>query len=84
VLAVLLGAYLLPLLAASVAVAARAGWALLPALPAVFACYHFGYGLGFLFGLWDFVVCRRSAGRFQALTRKISSPSCSAAESQTE
>jgi succinoglycan biosynthesis protein ExoA len=71
-LAALLGVYLLALLAASAGVAARAGWTLFPSLPAVFACFHLGYGLGFLFGLWDFVVCRRSAGRFTALTRNVS------------
>jgi hypothetical protein len=76
-LAALLGTYLLPLLVASVGTSARSGWALLPALPAVFVCYHFGYGLGFLFGLWDFVVCRRSAGRFTALTRKVTAPASS-------
>lgn len=34
----------------SVAAAARSGWTLLPTLPAVFAVYHFAYGLGFLWG----------------------------------
>jgi succinoglycan biosynthesis protein ExoA len=38
------------------------GWRLVPILPAVFACYHFGYGCGFLQGLWDFVVRRRRPG----------------------
>jgi cellulose synthase/poly-beta-1,6-N-acetylglucosamine synthase-like glycosyltransferase len=80
-LAALLGVYLLALLAASAGVAARAGWTLFPSLPAVFACFHLGYGLGFLFGLWDFVVCRRSVGRFTALTRKVTAPtSCGSGE----
>jgi glycosyltransferase involved in cell wall biosynthesis len=68
-LAALVSLYGLALLAASVGLAIRAGWALLPALPAVFACYHLGYGLGFLWGVCDFLVCRRTAGRFRALTR---------------
>ncbi|NLC57687.1 MAG: glycosyltransferase family 2 protein [Armatimonadetes bacterium] len=68
-LAVVLAAYLVLLLAGSALTAARAGWKLLPVLPAVFPCYHLGYGLGFLFGLWDFALCRRTAGRFVALTR---------------
>jgi len=68
-LACLLAVYAIPLAAASVVTAARAGWKLLPLFPPVFACYHFGYGLGFLFGIWDFMVRRRAAGRFVALTR---------------
>jgi succinoglycan biosynthesis protein ExoA len=67
-LAALLSAYLLPLIAAAVATAASAGWSLLPALPVVFACYHLGYGFGFLFGTWDFLI-RRASGRCVALTR---------------
>jgi succinoglycan biosynthesis protein ExoA len=62
------GAYLLALGSASVATAARVGWRLLPGLPSVFVCYHLGYGLGFLFGIWDFLV-RRRPGRFVGLTR---------------
>jgi succinoglycan biosynthesis protein ExoA len=68
-LAALAGAYLLALVTASLFTAARAGWTLLPVLPAVYACYHLGYGLGFLFGIWDFIVRGRSSGRFVALTR---------------
>ncbi len=66
----MLGLYLLAILVASLATAARSGWALLPALPAVFACYHLGYGAGFLGGVWDFVILRRRAGRFVTLTRQ--------------
>ncbi len=68
-LAFLLTAYAIPLAAASVVTAARAEWRLLPLFPPIFACYHFGYGFGFLFGVWDFMVRRRAAGRFVALTR---------------
>jgi glycosyltransferase involved in cell wall biosynthesis len=69
-LAVVLGLYLVGVVFASCAAAARAGWELLPVLPAVIACYHVGYGLGFLMGVWDFMLLRRSSGRFVALTRK--------------
>jgi hypothetical protein len=65
-----LGAYLVAVLAASLAISAKAGWRLLPALPLVFPCYHIGYGWGFLRGVWDFVVrrCGAAAG-FTRLTR---------------
>ncbi len=67
-LLVLTGTYLTAALLAAVLVAKKTDWRLLPVLPIVFACYHFGYGLGFLAGIWDFVIRRRS-GRFTALTR---------------
>jgi cellulose synthase/poly-beta-1,6-N-acetylglucosamine synthase-like glycosyltransferase len=67
---IVLGAYGLFNLAASIASAARGGAALLPMLPAVVACYHFGYGYGFWRGLWDFIVCRKGARpAFAILTR---------------
>ena len=57
-------------LAASVATARRSGWMLCLVLPAVFACYHLGYGYGFLRGIWDFIVLRRTtAGAMSTLTR---------------
>jgi glycosyltransferase involved in cell wall biosynthesis len=67
---VLLSAYLVALGAASVHTAAKAGWKLLPLLPLVFPCYHFGYGIGFLRGVWDFVIRRKGAHKcFETLTR---------------
>ncbi len=66
----LVGLYLLALGGASVLTAARAGWDLLPVLPLVFLCYHWGYGLGFAVGLWDFVLRQRATGRFVGLTRR--------------
>ena len=64
------GAYGLFNLAASVASAAEGGVALLPMLPAVVACYHFGYGYGFWHGLWDFIICRKGTRpSFCCLTR---------------
>ena len=58
-------------LAASVAAAKRSGLTLCLVLPAVFACYHLGYGYGFLRGIWDFLLWpRRSpAGAMTILTR---------------
>jgi hypothetical protein len=65
-----LGAYLLAVLAASLLTAAKAGWRLLPALPLVFPCYHFGYGWGFLRGVWDFVIRKKGPRKtFGTLTR---------------
>jgi succinoglycan biosynthesis protein ExoA len=65
-----LAAYSLLSLAASFSSASRGGWKLLPVLPAVVGCYHFGYGYGFLRGLLDFTL--RGGGdisRFDRLTR---------------
>jgi succinoglycan biosynthesis protein ExoA len=57
---------------ASTISAARHGWRLLPLLPPVFACYHFGYGCGFLRGIWDFAIVRRRPGFSQTkLTRRL-------------
>ena len=55
----LAGVYLLCNFTASVLTAWRADWRLFPLLPVVFACYHFGYGYGFLRGIGDFVIRRR-------------------------
>jgi len=65
-----LGTYALAVLVASVHAAARTEWKLLPVLPFVFPCYHFGYGFGFLRGILDFVIRRRRASpSFTKLTR---------------
>jgi hypothetical protein len=69
-LLVLIGMYVLGLAVASSVTARRAGMDLLPVLPAVFWCYHFGYGYGFLRGLWDFAIRRKApAAEYLALTR---------------
>jgi hypothetical protein len=40
-------------------------------LPVVVACYHFGYGYGFLRGLWNFVIRRKHGDQnFSSLTRR--------------
>jgi len=56
---------------ASALAAAKSEPKSLPVLPLVFACYHFGYGWGFLRGIVDFMVLRRRAGgAFSSLTRE--------------
>jgi GT2 family glycosyltransferase len=64
--------YLAILLAASFWTAYRTEWKLLPFLPLVFACFHFGYGLGFLQGVWDFSIVGRRSPRTRRteLTRR--------------
>jgi glycosyltransferase involved in cell wall biosynthesis len=55
----------------SLVIAARTKWALLPALPAVVWCFHFGYGYGFLRGLLDLVLLRNAPDTpFVQLTRE--------------
>ena len=72
---ILATAYLLAVLGASLWTAAGDGWRLLPLLPAVFACYHFAYGYGFLLGIRDFVIRRKAPGKsFVMLTRKSENP----------
>jgi glycosyltransferase involved in cell wall biosynthesis len=69
----LCSAYLLAVFVASVRTASKTEWKLLPVLPLVFCCYHFGYGYGFLSGVWDFVILRRGASvSFTKLTRASS------------
>lgn len=62
--------YLAGNLLASFSVCARPGkWRYLPVMPPVFAAFHFGYGYGFLRGLWDFIVRKRAHDRYSQLTR---------------
>lgn len=66
----LAGSYLLANMVASLVVCAQPGkWRYLPVMPLVFAGFHFGYGYGFLQGLWDFVVLKRVREDFTRLTR---------------
>jgi len=66
----LAGLYMSASVAASISTAAKTEWALLPILPAVFACYHFAYGYGFLRGVLDFAVKGKGgAPTFTAVTR---------------
>jgi glycosyltransferase involved in cell wall biosynthesis len=58
-LGVTLGTYLLTVIVASAVTASRTRERVFAVLPAVFPCYHFGYGMGFLAGLWDFILRRK-------------------------
>jgi succinoglycan biosynthesis protein ExoA len=63
-------AYAVGNLVAAAQTARQSDWSLSPVLPLVFACYHVGYGVGFLQGLWDFVLLRRGGrAAFTTLTR---------------
>ncbi len=69
----LVGTYTVCNVAASFLTAARQGWILFPLLPLVFACYQLAYGYGFLRGIWDFFLLRRSPSRtYTDLTRRQS------------
>ncbi len=58
------------MVAAASAVTARSeGWDLLPVLPPTFACFHIGYGLGFIAGAVDVVSGRRPPETMSRLTR---------------
>jgi glycosyltransferase involved in cell wall biosynthesis len=66
----LLGTYAVCNIAASFITASHQGWKLFLVLPLVFVCYHFGYGLGFLQGIWDLIIWRRKPTRtYTELTR---------------
>jgi hypothetical protein len=53
-LVILSGFYLAAVAAASVVVARRSGWRLLPGLPVAFGALHLAYGAGFVGGLVRF------------------------------
>ena len=58
-------------LAISLVTAARTQWILLPVLPVVVWCFHFGYGYGFLRGVLDLVLLHNAPDtQFVQLTRK--------------
>jgi succinoglycan biosynthesis protein ExoA len=66
----LLATYAACLVIASFRVATTDGWKLLPFLPIVFICYHFGYGYGFLRGVYNFIILRRQPQpAYTSLTR---------------
>jgi len=67
----LLGSYAMANLAGTLSCCLRRGkWKYFPVMPFVFAAYHFGYGLGFLRGVVDFLILKRAAGRgCRTLTR---------------
>jgi len=55
----ILGSYALANLSVSASLAAKRGWKYFLVLPVVFATLHFGYGIGYLKGIWDFVIRKR-------------------------
>lgn len=67
----LLGTYALGLVALTAAVAVGSPMPLpvLARVPLVIGAYHFGYGIGSLFGWWDALVHGKGRERFAALTR---------------
>jgi succinoglycan biosynthesis protein ExoA len=66
----LIGFYLIIASIIAVLTAARSRWALLPILPVVIGCFHFGYGYGFLRGVFDFVMFDNAPQtQFMRLTR---------------
>jgi hypothetical protein len=66
----LVGLYASLVLYASLLTASKIEWALLPVLPVVFACFHFGYGYGFLRGIVDFILLHNAPNaKFVQLTR---------------
>lgn len=68
--ALVAGGYALAVGVASIAISSRAGWDLLPRLPAVIAAYHLGYGFGSVLGWWDVLRgAPTGRGAFARLTR---------------
>ena len=61
-LIVLTGVYLLLAFAFSAQLSLRHGLRHMPILPAVFACLHVSYGLGYMAGIWRFVLPSGTAG----------------------
>jgi glycosyltransferase involved in cell wall biosynthesis len=75
---IVFGLYAAGLVAAAIVTARSSEWMLLPVLPAVFLCFHIGYGFGFLRGIVDFVIRRRSpASDMSSISRRASSPPAS-------
>ena len=63
--------YAVAAIVASAIIAATTELLLFPLLPFVVACFHFGYGYGFLRGIWDFVFLNNAPeAKFVQLTRE--------------
>ncbi|MDI6792498.1 MAG: glycosyltransferase family 2 protein [bacterium] len=56
---VIFGLYLVANTAFSFHIALRKGWKLFLVLPLAYVTLHFGYGLGFLKGIWDFMILKK-------------------------
>ena len=62
--------YLVVSITASALTAFRTDWKYILILPAVFVCYHFGYGIGFMEGILNFLLLKkRGIASKQELTR---------------
>jgi len=57
------GSYLAASLLFSLIISVKKGWRYLPLLPVAFGAIHSSYGLGFLKGVWDFVILRKHLKR---------------------
>jgi len=55
----IVGSYLFAKFGFSFAIAIKKGLKFFPVLPAVFFTLHFSYGLGYLKGIWDFMICKK-------------------------
>jgi succinoglycan biosynthesis protein ExoA len=82
-LAGLVATYGVFVITASVATARRR-LKLLPVLPVVLVCYHFSYGLGFLWGLWDFLLRGQTSIFATKLTRSPKQAASREAGASTE
>jgi len=66
----LMGVYFASNTGAALLAAKARGWNFFPIIPAVFSCYHFGYGYGFLRGIVDLFVSKGKRNeKFTKLTR---------------
>jgi succinoglycan biosynthesis protein ExoA len=71
----LVGTYVTCNLVASTITAARTRLTFITLLPAIFACYHIGYGYGFLRGSLDFIILKRKPHpAYSTLTRAPGHP----------
>ena len=71
----ILSLYGAAILSASIVTARKSGWKFLPILPLVFGTYHVSYGLGFIRGVFDFLIMRRRPPQsFVALSRRSTLP----------
>jgi hypothetical protein len=64
-----LGSYLAVDLGVAAAIAHRSGWQVGLAASAVFPVFHFAYGLGYLLGVFDFLIRGKRSGTALSLSR---------------
>jgi succinoglycan biosynthesis protein ExoA len=71
----LTGLYFSGIIGASGLTALRHGWQIFFLLPLVFICYHFGYGIGFLHGILDFIILKRGPSSVYTRVTRSAHPS---------